>query len=48
VGSGCTVGEFHGETTLPATFTVLVTTPKAFESAQQRGEAKCSWATFTT
>ena len=42
------VGEFHGERTLPCGFAVLVTTPKAFEMAQARGEPSLAWKEFGT
>jgi ERCC4-related helicase len=47
LGSACRVGEFHGEKTLPLVFDVLVSTPKAFESAQKRGTDICAWDKFS-
>jgi ERCC4-related helicase len=43
----CKVGEFHGETSLPIDFDVLVTTPKAFESSQLSGHSLCAWHIFS-
>ena len=40
------VGEFSGESSLPMTFDVLVTTPKAFKIAQSRGVSSLSWKNF--
>lgn len=40
------VGEFHGERALPTNFSVLVTTPKAFETAQGRGIPTLAWDRF--
>ena len=40
------VGEFHGEKALPEGFSVLVTTPKAFETAQGRGISTLAWECF--
>lgn len=37
------VGEFHGDKSLPVRFDVLVTTPKAFETAQARGVESLAW-----
>ena len=42
------VGEFHGDLALPRSFAVLVTTPKAFEMAQARGESTFAWKEFGT
>ena len=41
-----TVGEFHGERALPTNFSVLVTTPKAFQTAQGRGISTLAWDKF--
>jgi hypothetical protein len=42
-----TVEEFHGEKPVPRNhFSVLVTTPKAFHTAQSRGEEIFSWDRF--
>jgi ERCC4-related helicase len=40
------IGQFNGESSLPKKFDVLVTTPKAFESAQARGITSLSWQRF--
>ena len=45
-GSPCVVGEYHGSRSLPRGCTVLVSTPKAFETAQLRGEHTCAWSHF--
>lgn len=37
------VGEFNGDSILPKSFDILVTTPKAFEVAQSRGIESLSW-----
>ena len=37
------VGEFNGDSNLPKSFDILVTTPKAFEVAQLRGIESLSW-----
>ena len=43
------VEEFHGEKPVPRNnFRILVTTPKAFHTAQVRGEASFSWNRFNT
>lgn len=42
------VGEYHGGLTVPRGVSILVTTPKAFETAQQRGEPTFAWSTFGT
>ena len=42
------VEEFHGEKSIPRyDFSVLVTTPKAFHTAQSRGEKTFSWDRFS-
>jgi ERCC4-related helicase len=40
------VGEYHGEIRMPQSFDVLVTTPKAFETAQARGVSSIAWNRF--
>jgi Type III restriction enzyme, res subunit len=40
--------EFHDERALPQCFDVLVTTAKAFEGAQARGERSLAWNVFQT
>ena len=40
------VGEYHGDLSVPKDFSVLVTTPKAFEMAQARGEPAFAWPRF--
>lgn len=42
------VGEYHGDASIPRMFAVLVTTPKAFEAAQLRGEEIFQWKNFST
>lgn len=44
--SKLSIGQFNGESSLPKKFDVLVTTPKAFESAQARGITSLSWQRF--
>lgn len=44
--SSLVIGQFHGECSLPKTFDVLVTTPKAFESQQLREVSSLSWDSF--
>ena len=41
------VGEYHGELDVPRGVHILVTTPKAFETAQQRGEPTFAWSAFS-
>ena len=41
------VGEYHGSATYPSDFDILVSTPKAFESAQLRDKAP-AWSSFST
>ena len=41
------VGEFHGGVAFPPEFDILVSTPKAFESAQLQGKAS-AWSSFST
>lgn len=40
------VEEYHGDKSLPSSFDVLVSTPKAFEVAQSRGVTSLSWENF--
>ena len=42
------VDEYHGELSVPTDFDVLVTTPKAFETAQGRGVSAFQWSQFGT
>lgn len=44
--TGLHVGEFMGGMVLPSGFDVLVSTPKAFETAQARGHAHLTWDSF--
>jgi len=43
----CKIGQFHGDKSFPEEFTVLVTTPKAFESALLQGSRDCMWSNFS-
>ena len=42
------VGEYHGELGIPIGFSILVSTPKAFQMAQQRGVESFQWYCFDT